>query len=126
MKVTKNYNVNNGDTTVIEGELIIKGALKVEGGEVEGIEATGDPYVHPSTPGNKHIPAGGSSGQVLTHKADGEAQWSALPQATTGAFGVVKKGVAVADSTAEDVATIKNNFNSLLASLRNAGIIENS
>ena len=32
-------------------------------------------YVHPTTSGNKHIPSGGSSGQVLKWKADGEAQW---------------------------------------------------
>ena len=32
-------------------------------------------YTHPTSAGNKHIPAGGSSGQVLKWKADGEAQW---------------------------------------------------
>lgn len=32
-------------------------------------------YTHPTTAGNKHIPSGGSSGQVLKWKADGEAQW---------------------------------------------------
>lgn len=32
-------------------------------------------YVHPTTSGNKHIPAGGSEKQILRWKADGEAQW---------------------------------------------------
>lgn len=32
-------------------------------------------YTHPNTAGNKHIPAGGSSGKILVWKADGEAQW---------------------------------------------------
>ena len=32
-------------------------------------------YVHPTTPGNKHIPAGGKEKQILRWKADGEAQW---------------------------------------------------
>ena len=32
-------------------------------------------YTHPNTPGNKHIPAGGVSGQVLGWSADGQAKW---------------------------------------------------
>ena len=32
-------------------------------------------YVHPTTPGNKHIPAGGKEKQILRWKSDGEAQW---------------------------------------------------
>ena len=32
-------------------------------------------YSHPNTPGYKHVPAGGSDGQILRWKADGEAQW---------------------------------------------------
>ena len=33
-------------------------------------------YVHPTTSGNKHIPAGGVSGQILTFSEDGTAQWA--------------------------------------------------
>lgn len=32
-------------------------------------------YVHPVTPGSKHIPSGGNSGQILKWNADGEARW---------------------------------------------------
>lgn len=32
-------------------------------------------YTHPSTAGNKHIPAGGSSGKILRWSADGTATW---------------------------------------------------
>lgn len=32
-------------------------------------------YTHPATPGNKHVPAGGASGQILKWKEDGAAQW---------------------------------------------------
>lgn len=32
-------------------------------------------YVHPTTPGNKHIPSGGSSGQILKWSSDGTAIW---------------------------------------------------
>lgn len=34
-------------------------------------------YIHPSTSGNKHIPSGGSSGQVLRWASDGTAVWGA-------------------------------------------------
>lgn len=34
-------------------------------------------YSHPNTSGNKHIPAGGSSGQILRWSADGTAVWGA-------------------------------------------------
>ena len=32
-------------------------------------------YTHPTTSGNKHIPSGGSSGQILRWSADGTAEW---------------------------------------------------
>lgn len=34
-------------------------------------------YTHPTTSGNKHIPSGGSSGQILRWSADGTASWGA-------------------------------------------------
>ena len=34
-------------------------------------------YTHPTTAGNKHIPAGGSSGQILRWSAAGTAAWGA-------------------------------------------------
>ena len=33
-------------------------------------------YVHPTTSGNKHIPSGGVSGQMLVFSADGTAEWA--------------------------------------------------
>lgn len=60
---------------------------------------TGAAYTHPTTAGNKHIPAGGASGQILKWKANGEAQWaaevSAIPASQKGAAG----GVAELDTT---------------------------
>lgn len=32
-------------------------------------------YVHPTTAGNKHVPAAGSAGQILEYNAAGEAKW---------------------------------------------------
>lgn len=34
-------------------------------------------YTHPTSAGNKHIPSGGSSGQILRWSADGTAAWGA-------------------------------------------------
>lgn len=39
------------------------------------ISATNTVYTHPTTSGNKHIPAGGKSGQILKWSADGTASW---------------------------------------------------
>jgi len=39
--------------------------------------AFAEAYSHPTTAGNKHIPAGGSSGQILKWNADGTAVWAA-------------------------------------------------
>ena len=33
-------------------------------------------YVHPTTAGNKHIPSGGSTGQILRYSASGTAAWA--------------------------------------------------
>ena len=41
------------------------------------ISATNTVYAHPTSAGNKHIPAGGSSGQILRWSADGTAVWGA-------------------------------------------------
>ncbi len=43
-------------------------------------------YTHPSTAGNKHIPAGGSSGQILRWSAAGTAVWGADSNTTYQAF----------------------------------------
>lgn len=49
--------------------------LYVYNGEGWDELAKGQGYTHPTDPGYKHIPAGGSSGQILGWKANGEAQW---------------------------------------------------
>ena len=43
-------------------------------------------YSHPTTPGNKHIPAGGAAGQILAWASDGTAQWQAEKDTTYGDF----------------------------------------
>lgn len=45
--------------------------------KLNGIATGANNYTHPTTTGNKHIPAGGSSGQILRWSADGTAVWGA-------------------------------------------------
>ena len=64
--------------------------------KLSGIANNANNYVHPTTSGNKHIPSGGSSGQILVWKADGEAQWgtdkdTTPAKATTEADGLMSK-----------------------------------
>ena len=49
----------------------------VEKTKLAGIADGANKYVHPTTSGNKHIPSGGSSGQILRWSADGTAVWGA-------------------------------------------------
>ena len=69
-------------------------------------------YTHPNTPGNKHIPAGGVSGQVLGWSADGQAKWvedkdTTYNPATTGTNGLM----SAADKTKLDgIAEGANNY----------------
>mgnify|MGYP004453917623 CR=1 FL=1 len=43
--------------------------------KLDTVSGGAEKYTHPTTPGNKHIPAGGSTNQILRWKDDGEAQW---------------------------------------------------
>lgn len=43
--------------------------------KLDGIAAGANAYSHPTSAGNKHIPSGGSSGQILRWSADGTAVW---------------------------------------------------
>ena len=79
-----------GRLTTAEGKLakVAAGATKVAASETNGnikitvvgeggTEVTTDTnvYTHPTTAGNKHIPAGGVVGQALVNTADGVAAW---------------------------------------------------
>lgn len=45
--------------------------------KLAGIADGANKYSHPTSSGNKHIPSGGSSGQILRWGADGTAVWGA-------------------------------------------------
>lgn len=52
--------------------------------KLDGIATGANKYTHPTTSGNKHIPSGGSSGQILRWSSDGTATWGADNDTTYG------------------------------------------
>lgn len=54
--------------------------------KLNGIASSANNYSHPTSSGNKHIPAGGSAGQILRWSADGTATWGADNNTTYSAF----------------------------------------
>ncbi|WMJ90619.1 phage tail protein [Anaerocolumna sp. MB42-C2] len=61
---------------------IVDAAEKVNGHTVlsdvpANAKFTDTVYTHPTTSGNKHVPSGGASGQILRWSADGTAVWGA-------------------------------------------------
>ena len=54
--------------------------------KLNGIASNANNYSHPTSAGNKHIPAGGSAGQILRWSADGTATWGADNNTTYSIF----------------------------------------
>lgn len=52
--------------------------------KLDGVANNANNYSHPTTSGNKHVPAGGSSGQVLKWSADGTASWVSQSSLSVG------------------------------------------
>lgn len=46
-----------------------------ERNKLQGIATNANNYTHPTTAGNKHLPAGGTVGQVLVNSGDGTGEW---------------------------------------------------
>ena len=46
-----------------------------EKNKLQGIAANANNYTHPTTAGNKHLPAGGIVGQVLVNSGNGTGEW---------------------------------------------------
>lgn len=66
------------DTTYVAATTTDAGLMSAaDKTKLNGIATGANKYVHPTTSGNKHIPSGGSSGQILRWSADGTAAWGA-------------------------------------------------
>lgn len=86
-------------TTNAQGH--VTGATAVQKSDITGlgIPAQDTVYTHPTSSGNKHIPAGGSAGQFLKWSADGTAVWAAISKSTVGLGNV--------DNTADSAKSVK-------------------
>lgn len=101
---------------------------KEDKSKLNGVAENANNYTHPNTSGNKHIPSGGSAGQILVWSADGTAKWgndkdTTYSAATEAKLGLVKKMPTQADSAASDVPGLVADFNALLAKLKSAGLM---
>ncbi|MGM9571241.1 MAG: phage tail protein [bacterium] len=71
-------------------------------------------YTHPTSAGNKHIPSGGSSGQILRWSADGTAAWGAdgiIGEVKWYAGKTVPSGYLLCNGAKISRTTYKNLFN---------------
>ena len=77
--ITKNINITPssiGAATTSTATTSTNGLMSsTDKSKLDGIAANANNYSHPTTSGNKHIPSGGSSGQILRWSADGTAVW---------------------------------------------------
>ena len=60
--------------------------------KLDGVAAGANAYAHPTASGSKHIPSGGSSGQILRWSADGTAAWGADNNTTYGNMTAARRG----------------------------------
>ncbi len=85
---TSAASIDTGVMSITSGSA--NGTLSVDGTDVAvtGLQsgAYAAAYTHPTTAGNKHIPSGGSSGQILKYSADGTATWATLTASDVGAL----------------------------------------
>lgn len=94
--------------------------------KLNNIEEGANKYIHPTTAGYKHIPSGGSSGQILRWSADGTAVWgedkdTTYSPATQSANGLM----SATDKTKLDgIAANANNYTLPTASSSTKGGIK--
>ena len=101
-------------TTTINGLMSSSDKIKLN-----GISSNANNYIHPTTSGNRHIPSGGSSGQILKWSADGTAIWGTektYSNATTSSSGLM----SASDKTDLDacVETLSADASMFLSSIK--------
>lgn len=92
--------------------------------KLDGIASGANAYTHPTTSGNKHIPSGGSSGQILRWSADGTAVWGSdnnttYGVATSSALGLVKSGTDITVDSSGNVSVNDDSHNHTIANVDN-------
>lgn len=115
---TGSYNdltdIPSNATTTINGLMSSSDKIKLN-----GISSNANNYIHPTTSGNKHIPSGGSSDQILKWSADGTAIWGTektYSNATTSSSGLM----SASDKTDLDacVETLSADASMFLSSIK--------
>ena len=51
--------------------------ISTDGSKLDGVAVNANNYIHPTSAGNKHVPAGGSADQYLKWSSSGVATWAA-------------------------------------------------
>ena len=83
--------------------------------KLDGIAEGANKYTHPTTSGNKHIPSGGSAGQILRWSSDGTAVWGADNNTTYSVATASANGLMSASDKAKlDGATNTNTASKLV------------
>ena len=95
----------------------------IDKSKLDGIAVGANKYVHPETSGNKHIPSGGSDGQILKWESDGTAKWATetkygLATETSGGLmsSTDKTNLDAAVSKLSGIAEGANNYSLPMAS----------
>lgn len=84
------------NTTYSDATQSAQGLMSVDDKKkLDGIASGANNYVHPTSSGNKHIPSGGSAGQILRWSADGTAIWGADNDTTYSDFKAAASGDAM-------------------------------
>ena len=80
--------------------------------KLNNIAANANNYTHPNTPGNKHIPAGGSEGQILQYESDGTAKWATIEETVYDEVTTEKSGLMSASDKKklDGIAANANNY----------------
>ena len=80
--------------------------------KLDGIADNANKYTHPNTPGNKHIPAGGSEGQILQYESDGTAKWATIEETVYDEATTEKSGLMSASDKKklDGIAANANNY----------------
>lgn len=77
------------NTTYSEASQTAAGLMSVDDKKkLDGVAEGANNYTHPTSAGNKHIPSGGSSGQILMWSSAGTAKWGNVDSASNAEISV--------------------------------------